>query len=153
MSRLNEFIVLPLLAIALLAVGFSLGRRSVPQPSLVNLVDRSELVEAKKQTAMVQTVVKYRDGKITERIVTRTVEKQDTTQVSKETASLKIEPQTTIAERPSYSVGYAAQIDPEANLKPTHRFDVGYRVLGNLWATGSANLQMHEFSLGARIDF
>ncbi len=112
------------------------------------------------KTSIVDTVTTTTDKKPSGEIITKTV-KVSTKIADKKTVSEKVTDtvhdspfkRPGVNNQPCYSLGLNFPILPAPSYTPRN-LEVGYRVLGNAWITGSIGLYKNpDITLGIRVDF
>ena len=112
------------------------------------IVEKQAVVVEKIVTKIVKEETVAPDGTKTEKTTTETTE-------DKKTKAKEQEPVPQVAQTaPSYSIGvqFTPRLFRDERYQPSG-VDLGYRVLGNAWATAGYSWHTKEATIGLRIDF
>ena len=148
-----------LIALGLLVAGFAggwFGRgkeiQMVEIPKVVHHTDTQVQVKTVDHviTKTITKTVRIPSGATTT-TVTQTVDKAETVDKQQETKSDNVASVPQALANWSVGVQVTPRLSPDA-YKPTSA-DVGYRVIGPMWATGAFDWRNHETKLGIRVDF
>lgn len=125
--------------------------------------DKAQEIEVSKTTDHINKVtriIKQKDGtEITEITDHSTVVEKQTSKTTIEKTLTEdkkteiVKPAATDPYRPDYRLGAQVHNQVSATWDPNYSVEAGYRILGNLWTTGSYNIGHKEIGVGLSIDF